>query len=112
MTVEASPSTVQGITALRGVLDSLLELAVLGQQAARSPDRRVVRAFRKIRTLVMLKVRLLHLMDKDDYGTDAAPLAGFAKMQRSQAMVELPLCLQRMQSARVFAVPASAGQIL
>eukprot|EP00966_Prymnesium_polylepis_P120108 2775639-Prymnesium_polylepis.1 len=47
-------------------------------------------------------------------------------MQRSQAMVELPLCLQRMQSVFalqsvfavgirmqwVFAVPASAGQIL
>ena len=78
MTVEASPSTVQGITALRGVLDSLLERAVMGRQAARSPDR-VVRAFRKIRTLVMLKVRLLHLMDKDDCGTDADPLAGFAK---------------------------------
>eukprot|EP00966_Prymnesium_polylepis_P129131 2986384-Prymnesium_polylepis.1 len=77
MTVEASPSTVQGITALCGVLDSLLERAVMGQQAARSPDR-VVRAFRKIRTLVMLKVRLLHHMDKDDCGTDADPLAGFA----------------------------------
>ena len=111
MTVEASQSTVQCITALRDVLDSLLERAVMGQQAARSPDR-VVRAFRKIRTLVMLKVRLLHLVDKDDCGTDADPLAGFAKMQRSQAMVELPLCLQRMQSAWVFAVPASAGQIL
>eukprot|EP00966_Prymnesium_polylepis_P298467 6897117-Prymnesium_polylepis.1 len=61
----------------------------MGPQATRSPDR-VVQAFRKIRTLVMLTVRLLHLMDKDDCGTDADPPAGFAKMQRSQAMVELP----------------------
>eukprot|EP00966_Prymnesium_polylepis_P110566 2557719-Prymnesium_polylepis.1 len=70
----------------------------MGQQAARFPDR-VVRAYRKIRMLVMLKVRLLHRMDKDDCGTNADPLAGFPKMQRSQTMVELPLCLQRMQSA-------------
>ena len=62
MTVEAAPSTVQGITALRSVLDALLERAVLGQSAARSSDR-VVRAFRRVRTLMLLKVRLLHLLN-------------------------------------------------
>ena len=111
MTVEAHPSTVQGITALRSVLDSLLERAVLGQHAARAPDR-VVRAFRRIRTLVLLKVRLLHLVDKDDCGSESDPFAGFAKMGRSQSIIELPLCLQRLQAAWVFSVPSSAGQIL
>eukprot|EP00966_Prymnesium_polylepis_P216011 5000595-Prymnesium_polylepis.1 len=58
----------------------MLERSVFGQLAVRQPDR-VVRALRRVRTAVLVKVRLLHLVDKDDSGTDSDPLAGFAKLE-------------------------------
>jgi hypothetical protein len=83
MTVEADPGTVQNVTVLRGVLDAMLERSVFGQLAVRQPDR-VVRALRRVRTAVLIKVRLLHLVDKDDCGTDSDPPGRLRQTGRSE----------------------------
>ena len=111
VTVDAEPDTVHALVSIRGLLDSRLERSVCGAKTSISSDR-VVRQLRWIRLRRIGRVRLAELMDESDAGTEAAPLAQFAKMERGAAVSLFTMALSRLQNAWVFSSPAHSGQAM
>jgi len=111
VTVDAEPDTVHALVSIRGLLDSRLERSVCGAKTSISSDQ-VVRQLRWIRLRRIGRVRLAELMDESDAGTEAAPLAQFAKMERGAAVSLFTMALSRLQNAWVFSSPAHGGQAM
>ena len=111
VTVDAEPDTVHALVSIRGLLDSRLERSVCGAKTSISSDQ-VVRQLRWIRLRRIGRVRLPELMDESDAGTEAAPLAQFAKMERGAAVSLFTMALSRLQNAWVFSSPAHGGQAM
>ena len=111
VTVDAEPDTVHALVSIRGLLDSRLERSVCGAKTSISSDQ-VVRQLRSIRLRRIGRVRLAQLMDESDSGTEASPLAQFAKMERGAAVSLFTLALSRLQNAWVFSAPAHSGQAM
>jgi hypothetical protein len=111
VTVDAEPDTVHALVSIRGLLDSRLERSVCGAKTSISSDQ-VVRQLRWIRLRRIGRVRLPELMDVSDSGTEASPLAQFAKMERGAAVSLFTMALSRLQNAWVFSSPAHGGQAM
>jgi hypothetical protein len=111
VTVDADPERVHQLAAVRGVLDTSLLRAVFGSKAAGLGDV-VLRAVRAVRTHRFSRLRLLHLLEKADGGTDADPLLSFSKLSRDEAIRDLAESMQRLQAAWAFSEPAHTGQII
>ena len=111
VSVDAEPDTVHALVSIRGLLDSRLERSVCGAKTSISSDQ-VIRQLRWIRLRRIGRVRLAELMDKPDSGTEAIPLAQFAKMEHGAAITLFTLALNRLQTAWVFSAPAHSGQAL
>ena len=97
------------LLAVRGSLERRLERAVLGDTADSAPDR-VLRAVRWVRLGRLGKVRLLHLLDHEDKGTDDDPLASFGAAGEARALFSR--AISRMQMAATLARPMHSGQTL
>ena len=111
VTVDAEASTVHAIATVRGVLNAALERAVCGSNATQPSDR-LIRALGAIRLRRLARVRLCHLLDMDDRGTMASPLAEFAHMSTADAITNFTMAFQRMQTAWVFAAPSHSAQAM
>jgi uncharacterized membrane protein YgcG len=111
VTVEADPQTTQDLATVRGMLDAALERSVFGKAAARQPDR-VVRALRYVRTFKIGRMRLGHLCDVGDSGTETNPLSFLSKMETQAATALLTRALQRMQAAWIFANAPLSGSVV
>ena len=111
VTVDAEPYTVHALISIRGLLDSRLERSVCGAKTSISSDQ-VIRQLRWVRLRRIGRVRLAELMDESDSGTEALPLAQFAKMDMEKAVSLFTLALNRLQNAWVFSAPAHSGQAM
>ena len=111
VTVDAEPEHVQQLSAVPGVLDMSLLRAVFGPRAASLGDI-VLRAVRAVRTHKFGRVRLPHLLERQDSGTEADPLAAFSKISQEEAQRLLAEALQRFQAAWAFSDPAHTGQVI
>ena len=111
VTVDAEPYTVHALISIRGLLDSRLERSVCGAKTSISSDQ-VIRQLRWVRLRSIGRVRLAELMDESDSGTEALPLAQFAKMDMEKAVSLFTLALNRLQNAWVFSAPAHSGQAM
>jgi hypothetical protein len=111
VTVDAEPLRVHQLAAVRGVLDNALLRAVFGAKASSLGDV-VLRAIRAVRTHKFARVRLMHLLDKADGGTDADPLLAFSKLNPDEAIRDLAEAMQRLQAAWAFAEPSHTGQVI
>ena len=108
-TADADPKTIEAISSIRMVLDTALERAVLGAKA-REPSDRLIRALRYARLRRLGRVRLLHLLDRDDCGNKAHPLAAFAKLSMQEAVSSFSLAMSRLQTALMFAFPTHTAE--
>ena len=95
---------------VRGVLDARMERAVSGSSTAVVSER-VRGALRHIRLGRLHKVRLLHLLDKEDSGTLDHPLAGIAAAG-AEAGGLCEAALGRLAFACAVAQPAQNSQAL
>ena len=108
-TADADPKTIEAISNIRTVLDTALERAVLGSKA-REPSDRLIRALRYARLRRLGRVRLLHLLDKDDSGSKANPLAAFKLLSAREAVSSFSLALSRLQTALMFSFPTHTAE--
>ena len=88
-----------------------MERSVCGAKTSISSDQ-VIRQLRWVRLRRIGRVRLAELMDESDSGTEALPLAQFAKMDMEKAVSLFTLALNRLQNALVFSAPAHSGQAM
>ena len=103
----------QHVHALRSVLERRLETAVLGRRSSSvSRSDRLVRAFRNIRRGNLSKLRILHVLDLDDSGTNEVPLKAFHSMSRSEAAAKIGTCLNRVTTALCICFPSKNGNIM
>ena len=100
------------LSSIRSVIERNLEKFILGEQSSDPPER-VTKAFRNARLGRIDKLKLFHLVDIDDSGTPAAPLAALVKINdRSVAFGKLSQSLDRLQQILCITYPRQISQII
>ena len=87
---------------IRTALDERIERAVLSGEIASD---RQAKAFRLVRTFKLHKLKLLHLIDQDDIGTDISPLKSF-KGNADQFSSKLLRVFSRLKRIMLMAHPS------
>ena len=100
------------LSSMRGVIERHLEIFIFGEHSSEPPER-VTKAFRNARLGRIDKLKLLHLVDLDDSGTPASPLAALVKMKdRTTAFGKLSEALDRLQQILCITFPDQLGEIM
>ena len=100
------------LSSIRTVIERQLEKFIFGEQSSEPPER-VTKAFRNARLGRIDKLKLFHLVDIDDSGTPAAPLAALVKIQdRSVAFEMLSESLDRLQQILCITYPNQINQTM
>ena len=100
------PRPLDMVVNLRSALERRIERSLFGDKEA--PSERVTTAIKNIRLGNLAQLKLLHVLDKDDCGSEEDPLKQMKNMNETEALASLNEALQRICAIVQLAHPASS----
>jgi hypothetical protein len=107
-----SPPLLMQVLAVRGALARRIERAYIFNDTDVTPAQRVRAALHNVRIGRVSKLKLLHLLDKDDAGTIEHPLKQFESLDEAQADAVYAQAINALTHAWQLCTPADSAAVM